>query len=142
MALKIEDDRDELITGINVTPLVDVAFVVLIIFIVTASLVLKDNIPVDLPEAETGEKTNPGLLNVAITATGQIHINGKPASLAALPRAVEEARSEARRRGRQVSAFIAADVNSEYGAFASVVDRLRALGVTDVALDTKPAEGS
>jgi biopolymer transport protein ExbD len=142
MALRIENDQDELITGINVTPLVDVAFVVLIIFIVTASLVLKDNIPVDLPEAQSGQRTNPGLLNVAITARGRIHINGKPASLEALPGAVAAARTEARRRGRQVSAFIAADVKSEYGTFASVVDRLRTLGVTDVALDTKPAGGS
>jgi biopolymer transport protein ExbD len=140
MALQLHTEEDEIITGINVTPMVDVAFVVLIIFIVTASLVLKKEIPVELPRAESGESLNPGLLNVAITAKGQIYINGKRAALDQLPDAVERSRAEAKKLGRKVSAFVAADVKSEYGTFAKVVDRLRVLGVVDIALDTSPLE--
>ena len=142
MALQLNTDEDEIISGINVTPMVDVAFVVLIIFIVTASLVLKDNIPVELPRAESGERLAAGLLNVSITAKGQIYINGKRGSVDELPRAVKQSRAEAKKRRRDVSAFVAADVKSEYGTFARVVDKLRMLGVTDIALDTKPPEES
>ena len=52
--------EDDIISGINVTPLVDIILVVLIIFIVTASLVLRNNIPVELPQAQSAEKSLEG----------------------------------------------------------------------------------
>lgn len=142
MTLQLHSDEDEIVSGINVTPMVDVAFVVLIVFIVTASLVLKDNIPIDLPKAESGERLEAGLLNLSITADGQIFINGKPGSVDELPRAVERSRAAAQAQRRQVSAFVAADVQARYGIFARVVDKLRVLGVTDIALDTQPFAGA
>ncbi len=60
MAVTSQQD-DDIISGINVTPLVDIILVVLIIFIVTASLVLRHNIPVELPQAQTGEQSVDGL---------------------------------------------------------------------------------
>lgn len=140
MALQTRSDQDEIITGINVTPLVDVAFVVLIVFIVTASMVLKDNIPVQLPQARSAEDAGQGLLNIAITSEGAVYINGKPGSVEALPAAIERARERAQASGRQVTAFVSADVKAEYGVFAGVVDRLRLEGVVDIALDTQPVE--
>lgn len=140
MALQTQPDQDEIITGINVTPLVDVAFVVLIIFIVTASMVLKDNIPVQLPQAQSAEDAGQGLINIAITAQGAVYINGKPGSLEALPAAVADARARVGSSGRPVTAFVSADVKAEYGVFAGVIDRLRLEGVVDIALDTQPVE--
>lgn len=125
---------DDIISGINITPLVDIILVVLIIFIVTASFVLRNNIPVELPKAATGEEATSGLLNLAIDRDGALFINGRPANLDDLPKAIAEARA----RQPKVSAFIAADVASQYGSFARLVDRLRVEGVTDIALDTQP----
>ncbi|MBN2498922.1 MAG: biopolymer transporter ExbD [Deltaproteobacteria bacterium] len=139
MAAGVQGD-DEIIAGINVTPLVDIVLVILIIFIVTASFVLRQHIPVDLPKAATGETTGGGLLNVAITAEGQIYINGQPSELAAFEAAVREARAELKTEGGDVSLFISADVKAQYGVFARVVDRFRELGVTDIALDTQPLD--
>jgi biopolymer transport protein ExbD len=131
-------DSDEVISGINVTPLVDIVLVILIIFIVTASFVLKTRIPVELPRAATGEAGEAGLMNLALTAQGELFLDSQPLSLDALPAAVREARERARSEGRTVSAFIAADVATPYGKFAALVDRLRAEEVTDIALDTQP----
>jgi biopolymer transport protein ExbD len=132
-------DQDEVISGINVTPLVDVTLVVLIIFIVTASVILRSNIPVELPEAATAEQTTSGLLNIGVTRDGELFINGRAGTLGQLPRAVKEARARAAEDGQKnVSAFVSADVKAQYGLFAQVVDRLRLEGVTDIALDTKP----
>ncbi len=134
MAAQVGND-EEIISGINITPLVDIVLVVLIIFIVTASFVLRNNIPVELPKAATGQESTAGLLNLAIDKQGALFVNGKPSSVEQLPRAVADARA----KDTKVSAFIAADVQAQYGAFAQVVDRLRQEGVTDIALDTQPA---
>ena len=139
MAASTQND-DEIISGINVTPLVDIILVVLIIFIVTASLVLRHNIPVDLPQAQTSEQSVEGLINLAVTAEGELYLNGRPGTLDDIPAVVAEARQKVENNGGKVSAFISADTRARYGKFAEVIDQLRLEKVTDIALDTKPPE--
>ena len=139
MAASIQQD-DELISGINVTPLVDIILVVLIIFIVTASLVLRNNIRVDLPEARTAEQSLEGLVNLAVTDEGVLYLNGRPGTLEDIPALVAEVREKLKDAGGKVTAFISADTKARYGKFAQVVDRLRLEGVSDIALDTRPPE--
>ena len=133
-------ETDDIISGINVTPLVDVTLVILIIFMVTASFVLKSEIPVDLPRAQSAESSTGGLLNLAITREGEIFVNGQPVTLEALGARVAELKGQAEREGKKVSAFVSADVRAQYGAFAAVLDRLRLQGIADIALDTQPVE--
>jgi len=139
MAASTQND-DEIISGINVTPLVDIILVVLIIFIVTASLVLRNNIPVDLPQAQTSEQSVEGLINLAVTSEGELYLNGRPGKIEDIPAVVAEARQKVKDNGGKVSAFISADVQARYGKFAEVIDQLRLEKVTDIALDTKPPE--
>jgi biopolymer transport protein ExbD len=70
-------DPAEQITGINVTPFVDVALVLLIIFMVTAKLVLQPSLalPIDLPSASTGEQTE-FLVAISLTTDGAVAVNG------------------------------------------------------------------
>jgi biopolymer transport protein ExbD len=140
MAASMQSDGDDIISGINVTPLVDIVLVVLIIFIVTASFVLRHNFPVDLPEAKTAEASTAGLINIAVTEDGQIFLNGKPGELGQIDALVQEAKAKIEKEGGKVSAFISADVGAKYGAFAEVLDRLRLSGVVDIALDTQPVK--
>jgi biopolymer transport protein ExbD len=130
-------DSEEIISGINVTPLVDIVLVLLIIFIVTASFVLKSKIPIELPKAATGEASQGGLLNLAVDREGQLYINGQASDIDGIPRAVEEARARLA-PSAVLTAFVSADQRASYGAFAAVVDRLRQAGVSDIALDTMP----
>ncbi len=139
MAASTQND-DDIISGINVTPLVDIILVVLIIFIVTASLVLRNNIPVELPKAQSAEQSVDGLINLAVTSEGELYLNGRPGTLEEIPALVAEARRKVHNGGGKVSAFISADVQARYGKFAEVVDRLRVEGVADIALDTQPPE--
>jgi biopolymer transport protein ExbD len=140
MAASMQSDSDDIISGINVTPLVDIVLVVLIIFIVTASFVLRHNVPVNLPEAKTAEASTAGLINVAVTEEGQIFLNGKPGELEQIDALVREAQVKVEAEGGKVSAFISADVKAKYGSFAKVLDRLRLAGVVDIALDTQPVD--
>ena len=78
------DSDDESITGINVTPLVDVALVLLIIFMVTASYIVKETIEVELPRAAHGGETVQKTFAVLVTREGKAYLNGVPVDDAAL----------------------------------------------------------
>lgn len=131
-------DEGELITGVNVTPIVDVCLTLLIVFIVTASAMVNRSMPVQLPKAATAESAPPSILNIAISRTGEVFLNGAPGRLEDIPRAVEEARARTPADAK-LAGFVSADVEAPYGKFAEAVDRLRLAGVTDIALDTQPA---
>jgi biopolymer transport protein ExbD len=133
------DPADELVTGVNITPIVDVALVLLVVFLVTSSLIVSKSIQVEVPRAATGSETAVGLLALVVAATGELYVNGQPARVEDIPRAVAEARKRLD-AGQKLTGFVSADVSAPYGRFAEVVDRLRQEGVTDIALDTKPLE--
>jgi biopolymer transport protein ExbD len=133
---------DELIGGVNVTPIVDVCLTLLVVFIVTASQVVNRSMPVNLPKAATSETAPPSIVNIAIAKGGEVFLNGAPGTLADIPRAVEAARARAAEAGTadaRLAGFVSADVDAPYGKFAEAVDQLRLAGVTDIALDTQPA---
>ncbi len=131
---------DELIGGVNVTPIVDVCLTLLVVFIVTASQVVNRSMPVNLPRAASAESSPPSILNVAIARNGDVFINGAPARLDDIPGQVEAARARAVAAGGdpKLAGFVSADVDAPYGKFAEAVDKLRIAGVTDIALDTQP----
>ena len=65
-----------LISGINVTPLVDITLVLLIVFIVTAKIIVTPAVPLDLPQAAKSEEV-PVVMSIVIPEKGQTSINGK-----------------------------------------------------------------
>jgi biopolymer transport protein ExbD len=133
---------DELIGGVNVTPIVDVCLTLLVVFIVTASQVVNRSMPVNLPKAASTESSPPSIINIAIARSGEVFINGAAATLKDVGREVEAARARATAAGAgaeaKLAGFVSADVDAPYGKFAEAVDQLRLAGVTDIALDTQP----
>src|SRR5579864_2180438 len=71
-------DADETITGINVTPLVDITLVLLIIFMVTTRIVLNQTVPLDLPKAATGTSDVQVVFSIVLVADGRALVDGKP----------------------------------------------------------------
>lgn len=122
-------NTDEEISGINVTPLVDVTLVLLIIFMVTAKLIAGQGIPLDLPKAKTAGATQT-VLNVSIDAQGGVLANGtKIESDAAL-------KSEASRQLKQnpeLRTVISASSAASHGKVMHVLDTVRDAGITKVA---------
>ncbi len=137
MAVSYGSGDDDLISGVNITPIVDVCLTLLIVFIVTASAMVNRSMPVQLPKAATAESAPPSILNISISRTGEVFLNGAPGRLDDIPRAVEEARARAAGDAK-LAGFVSADVDAPYGRFAEAVDRLRLAGITDIALDTQP----
>jgi biopolymer transport protein ExbD len=131
---------DELIGGVNVTPIVDVCLTLLVVFIVTASQVVNRSMPVNLPKAASAESSPPSIINIAVARNGDLFVNGAAAQLKDIGREVEAARALAAASGveARLAGFVSADVDAPYGRFAEAVDQLRVAGVSDIALDTQP----
>ena len=81
MAGHISGSEDEPISQINIVPFVDIVLVVLIIFMVTAPLVLKPSIDINLPKASTGDESPTTPLNITVARDGQVLLNGKVSSM-------------------------------------------------------------
>ena len=79
MAFK-SDSQDEVMAEINVVPLVDVILVVLIIFMVTAPMIMKPSININLPKAGAGDATIPSKLNIIIGKDETLLLDGKIAN--------------------------------------------------------------
>lgn len=129
MAGPLEPD-DEGITGINVTPLVDITLVLLIIFMVTASYIVKETIEVELPRAAHGGETVQKTFAVLVQKDGKMFLNGLPVDDAALVSAV----AEARRKGEDVQAIVGADKNATHGMVTHLLDVLKGAGVVKFAI--------
>jgi len=130
MAGGAADNDEEGITGINVTPLVDITLVLLIIFMVTASYIVKETIEVELPRAAHGGETVQKTFAVLVTRDGRTFLNGVPVDDGALVAEVQRARSA----GEDVQAIVGADKNATHGAVTHLLDVLKGAGVTKFAI--------
>ena len=124
-------DDSEMITDINVTPLVDIMLVLLIIFMLTANLIVAPSIKVDLPKAATGEGTAPSTLALTMTKDSQLYLNGKPTTekdvIAFVPGALAA--------HADLQAIIAADSEVTHGQVVHLIDLVRQLGISKFALN-------
>ncbi len=129
MAFK-SDSGDDIISEINIVPMVDVILVVLIIFMVTAPMIMKPSININLPKAATGEATVPSKLNITLTADGKINLDGKLVDDAeVLATAAEEVK-----KNPEIQAIIAADKDVPHGRVVSVLDIVKGSGVKKFAI--------
>jgi biopolymer transport protein ExbD len=127
---------DPMIAGINVTPFVDIALVLLIIFIVTAAFVTAQaSIPIDLPRAVPPHTTAhiDSTMRIAIDATGHIAVDGRDVGEPAFRALVAE------RHGAnpELRAVIAADRAVPHGRVVEVIDALRTAGMARFSLESE-----
>jgi biopolymer transport protein ExbD len=122
-------NNDEEISGINVTPLVDVTLVLLIIFMVTAKLIAGQGIPLDLPKAKTAGATQT-VLNVAIDARGGVLANGEKVTNDA---ELRRRASQALHDNPELRTVISASASASHGNVMHVLDTVRDAGITRVA---------
>ncbi len=127
--------RRGLITEINVTPLVDIILVLLIIFMLTAHLIARQAIAVQLPRATQAAAPEPTTLAVTLTREGKVYLNGEEIAAAALREAVGGAAA----KDPKVQVLIAADKDVAHGRVVWVLDLVKALGVTSFAIQIDPS---
>ncbi len=128
------DDDDGLISGINVTPLVDVTLVLLIIFMVTAKIIVSQGMPMDLPKAASGEAVQT-VFSVELGADGKTVVDSK-----AVPSDEDIGRlaKDAKAKNKDLRCVIRADKKVEHGRVIHVLDLLRRSGVSKIAFAVSP----
>lgn len=136
-------DDAALISEINVTPLVDVMLCLLVIFMVTTSYVVADSLKVDLPEAATGDATEPSVVMITFTVekdTGvrQLYLNGEKADENALRAHIRKVKAEGK---KDVQAVIAADKIASHGEVIHIIDLVKQEGILKFALNIDSGAG-
>ncbi len=128
-------DEDDIISGINVTPLVDVTLVLLIIFMVTATYIVRETIEIDLPEAANAGETVETTLAMVIDAEGKLYLNGEPITEGGLHTAIPELLTEAKAAGEKLQAILSADKEVSHGRVVHIIDVIKGLGVNRFAIN-------
>ncbi len=123
-----------IIAEINVTPLVDIMLVLLIIFMLTANLIAKQAIEVELPRASQSTSLNPTTLAITLTRDGSLFLNGKPTTPVALREAVQGSVA----KDPKTQAIISGDKSVSHGRVVWVLDVVKSLGVASFAIQIDP----
>ena len=136
MAFGTQDDADEVMNEINMTPLVDVMLVLLIIFIITIP-VMKHSVNVDLPQATNQpENMKPETVNLSIDAQGQYHWNAQAISDDAL---IAQLQAEGA-KDPQPDLHIRGDKNVRYERVAQAMAAAQRAGVRKIGFVTDPTQ--
>lgn len=128
----------EMITEINVTPLVDIMLVLLIIFMLVSTVIQKQAIEVELPHAVTGGEVNNESLSIVISREGDYYVSGKLlAGHDELRKLLEKRHAD----NPDIQVIISADRRVSHGQVVQVIDTVRELEIYKFAIDTdKPGE--
>ena len=135
MAATNQGDDDGMVSGINVTPLVDITLVLLIIFMVTTKIVLNQTVPLDLPKAATGTSDVQIVFSIILAADGRAMVDGKgiPSDDAILGLARDALSSHS-----DLRAVIKADSSVTHGRVIHVLDLLKQAHVNKIAFGVTP----
>ena len=136
MASKLGGDQDEIIAEINITPFVDIILVVLIIFMVTATYIVRQSIKVTLPEAATGENTDTTSLGLMLDASGNLYLDGEAITADALRAFIRAEKA----KKPDVICLIAADAATPHGKVIGLIDLVKQEGVVKFAINIEPVQ--
>jgi biopolymer transport protein ExbD len=123
--------------GINITPMLDVVFIMLIFFIVSASFTRETGVSIDRPAASEAVALQNAAILIGIRPNDDIWMAGQRVELAEVRHMTERARAE----NPEGSVVIVADKGSQIGTVTRVLDQLRLAGVEGVAISAAPPEG-
>jgi biopolymer transport protein TolR len=130
--------RRGIIAEINVTPLVDIMLVLLIIFMLTAQLIMRQAIEIDLPKAAQATTVKPTTLSITLAADGSLSLDNTRVGAAELRAGI--AKAVAADPAHPPQALIAADKRVAHGRVVWVLDLVKSLGITSFAIEIDPTE--
>lgn len=123
-------DRREAEQGVDLTPMLDIVFILLIFFIVTTSFVREAGVKVNRPQAASAQKQAATSIYVAVTPEGEIWVDRRAVRLSGLRAAVARIRLE----NPEATGVIQADADARHGLVVAVMDELRLAGVREIAV--------
>lgn len=121
------------INDINITPFVDVVLVLLVIFMVTAPMMMKDVLGLKLPKTTSAENQSLSTFAIAVTKAGQYLLNGQ---LLTAEQLSEQAQA-ARKANPEVQAVLSADVDARHGDVIRALDIVKSAGIEQFAIQVE-----
>ncbi|MAU69857.1 MAG: biopolymer transporter ExbD [Gammaproteobacteria bacterium] len=119
--------------GLDLTPMMDIVFIMLIFFIVTTSFVKETGVDINRPNAETAERDEKGNILVAITQNNEIWIDKRRIDLKAVRANIERLKIEY----PEGSVIIQADKEARSGLLVETMDQIRLAGVQNISIAAK-----
>jgi biopolymer transport protein TolR len=123
------------LSDINITPLVDVVLVLLIIFMVTAP-VLQSGIEVNVPKTRSVKEITEERLVISINKEQRVFLGNDPVNINEIAAKIKQKIRDPKHQ----SIFIRSDEDVPFGAFATVMDAVKATGITNVSIVTQPLD--
>ena len=133
--MKIRVQRPEMITKVNVTPIIDVALVLVIILLVTAPMMSVADLPVNLPEAKTREAEDERNVSITIASNGQFAVDEATVPHAELRAALLQRLAEPGNDG--VLVVVRADSGVPFVTIRETLEQARAAGAKRLAIATR-----
>ena len=130
-------DRHDGAPEINLTPMIDMVFILLIFFLVASSFVKEAGIEVNRPVAQTAQTQGRGTIRIALSETGEIWMERRSIDIRAVRANVERMLAES----PEASVVVLADETAYTGLLVQVMDQVRLAGVTDIAVAARQQEG-
>ena len=128
MRRRYTEQEDEAV--IDLTPLMDIVFIMLIFFIVTTSFIKESGVDINRPSANTAERKERGNILIAITANDEVWIDKRRVDIRAVRANVERLKAE----NPEGAVVIQADKESKNGLLVQVMDQARLAGVTNLSI--------
>ncbi len=125
-----EEDSLPAISEINVTPFVDVVLVLLVIFMVTAPMLVREQMAVNLPKAQSGEKSASQSISIVIDKSGAVSVGDKAVVIADLSSKIKNLLLA----NPNAQAVISADQEAKHGDVIQVMDIIKSAGLTRFAI--------
>ena len=127
---KAVEEKDEQ----NITPMLDVVFILLIFFIVTANFIKEPGLEINRPDSETAEVTENAAILIAIGSAGEIYMDGRRIDVRQVKANVIRMIAE----NPQGTVVIQADEKSTADTIIDVMDEVREAGVIDISIASEP----
>ncbi len=121
--------------ALDLTPMIDVIFLLLIFFMMT-SIYAKPILPLNLPQAETGEVAEEPIVTISLLQDGTLHLDDQPVTLATLPEAL--AAKFSKTSSREIS--LRSDQDVPFGQVVKVMDLAKQAGADGIAVVTERAQ--
>ena len=133
----IDENDDDIIAGINITPLVDIMLVLLIIFMLVSTITDFKSIKVELPHAATGSEIHTKSVSVMISKDGEFYLAGKKVASA---KALQEELGVEKEKNPGLQVIISADKKTYHENIVRVIDIVRKLDITGFAINVEYLE--
>jgi len=122
---------------INITPMLDIVFIMLIFFIVTTTFVRETGVTVEKPTAVTAESRPQGNILIGVDSDNQVWMNGSRIELSDVRTQVQRARAE----NPEGSVILISDKGARTGTLVDVMDQVQAAGIARMAISAEQLGG-